>query len=84
MGDKDAEGLLAAFEPHLAHVVCTQNSTDARDARRASSPRSRARSTARTGSPSQPRLADAIDQAAALAEAGEAFGDLDRCRRACW
>ncbi len=28
MGDKDAEGLLAAFEPHLAHVVCTQNSTD--------------------------------------------------------
>ena len=28
MGDKDAEGLLAAFEPHLAHVVVTQNSTD--------------------------------------------------------
>ena len=28
MGDKDAEGLLAAFEPHLAHVVCTQNSTE--------------------------------------------------------
>ncbi len=27
MGDKDAEGLLAAFEPHLAHVVVTQNST---------------------------------------------------------
>ena len=28
MGDKDHEGLLAAFEPHLAHLVCTQNSTD--------------------------------------------------------
>ena len=28
MGDKDAEGLLAAFEPLLAHVVITQNSTD--------------------------------------------------------
>lgn len=28
MGDKDAEGLLAAFEPHLAHLVVTQNSTD--------------------------------------------------------
>src|SRR5918993_654764 len=28
MTDKDVEGLLAAFEPHLAHVVCTQNATD--------------------------------------------------------
>jgi dihydrofolate synthase / folylpolyglutamate synthase len=27
MGDKDAEGLLAAFEPHLAQLVVTQNST---------------------------------------------------------
>ena len=27
MTDKDAEGVLAALEPHLAHVVCTQNST---------------------------------------------------------
>ena len=27
MADKDYEGLLAAFEPHLAHIVCTQNST---------------------------------------------------------
>ena len=35
MADKDAEGLLAAFEPHLAHVVCTQNSTSRCDARRA-------------------------------------------------
>ena len=28
MTDKDHEGLLTAFEPHPAHVVCTQNSTD--------------------------------------------------------
>ena len=27
MTDKDHEGPLAAFEPHLAHVVVTQNST---------------------------------------------------------
>ena len=27
MTDKDVEGVLAALEPHLAHVVCTQNST---------------------------------------------------------
>ena len=28
MADKDHEGLLAALEPHLSHVVITQNSTD--------------------------------------------------------
>lgn len=28
MADKDAEGLLAAFEPAFAHLVCTRNSTD--------------------------------------------------------
>jgi dihydrofolate synthase/folylpolyglutamate synthase len=27
MTDKDVEGVLAAFEPHLAHLVVTQNST---------------------------------------------------------
>ena len=27
MADKDDEGVLAAFEPHFAHVICTQNST---------------------------------------------------------
>jgi dihydrofolate synthase / folylpolyglutamate synthase len=71
MTDKDADGLLAAFEPHLAHVVCTQNSTD------------RAMSADRLAETAReiygehrvtvvPRLADAIDQAAALAEAGAA------------
>jgi dihydrofolate synthase/folylpolyglutamate synthase len=74
MGDKDHEGLLAAFEPHLAHLVCTQNSTDR--ALPADELAAAAReifgedrvSVAR-------RLSEAIDQAAALAEAGEAFGD---------
>jgi dihydrofolate synthase/folylpolyglutamate synthase len=67
MGDKDAEGLLAAFEPHLAHVVCTQNSTD------------RAMPAAELAVVAvevfgedrvtvEPRLADAIDAAATLAE----------------
>src|SRR4051794_5754291 len=28
MGDKDAEGVLAAFEPHLEHLVVTQSSSD--------------------------------------------------------
>ena len=68
MGDKDAEGLLAAFEPHLAHVVCTQNSTE------------RAMPAAELAVVAvevfgedrvtvEPRLADAIDAAAGLAEA---------------
>jgi dihydrofolate synthase/folylpolyglutamate synthase len=69
MGDKDAEGLLAAFEPHLAHVVCTQNSTErampaAELAEVAREVYGEDRVTV------EPRLADAIDQAAALAEAG--------------
>jgi dihydrofolate synthase/folylpolyglutamate synthase len=74
MSDKDHEGVLAAFEPHLAHLICTQNSTE------------RALPAARLGEAAVevygedrvtvvPSLSDAIDQAAALAEAGEAFGD---------
>ncbi len=74
MGDKDAEGLLAAFEPHLAHVVCTQNSTDR------AMPAEELAVVAREVYGEDrvsvtPRLADALDAAAALAEAGEAFGD---------
>ena len=74
MGDKDAEGLLAALEPNLAHVVCTQNST----AR--AMPAEQLAVTAREiygdhRVTVEPRLADAIDQAAALAEAGEAVGE---------
>jgi dihydrofolate synthase/folylpolyglutamate synthase len=74
MADKDHEGLLAAFEPHLAHLVCTQNSTDR------ALPAERLAEVAREIYGEDrvsvaPRLSEAIDQAAALAEAGEAFGD---------
>ncbi|WP_338088808.1 glutamate ligase domain-containing protein [Nocardioides daphniae] len=74
MGDKDYEGVLAAFEPHMDHLVVTQNSTP------------RAMSAEALGQVARgvfgedrvtvvPDLADAIDRAAALAEAGQAFGD---------
>ncbi len=71
MADKDASGLLAAFEPHLAHVVCTQSSTDR------ALPAERLADAAREIFGDHrvsvaPRLADALDQAAALAEAGAA------------
>ncbi|MEP9381382.1 folylpolyglutamate synthase/dihydrofolate synthase family protein [Nocardioides sp. KR10-350] len=67
MADKDAEGVLAAFEPHLEHLVVTQNSTE------------RAMPAVELGRVAVeifgedrvtvvPRLADAIDAAAALAE----------------
>ncbi|MBZ5740908.1 bifunctional tetrahydrofolate synthase/dihydrofolate synthase [Nocardioides mangrovi] len=74
MADKDADGLLAALEPHLAHLICSQNSTDR------AMPADRLAEAAREIFGEDrvtvaPRLSDAIDQAAALAEAGEAFGD---------
>lgn len=67
MGDKDAEGLLAAFEPVLAHVVVTQNSTER------AMPADQLAETAREVFGEDrvtvvPLLADAIDAAAALAE----------------
>ena len=69
MADKDAEGLLAAYEPLLSHVVCTQNST----AR--AMPAEELAVVARevygedrvTVAPSLP---DAIDQAVTIAESG--------------
>ena len=73
MADKDYEGLLAALEPHLAHVICTQNSTF-----RAMPARSLGDVAAEVFGADRvtvvPGLAEALDQAAALAEAGEAFG----------
>ncbi len=74
MADKDAEGLLAALEPHLEQVVVTQNSTDR------SMPARELAETARDVFGDDrvivlPDLAEAIDRAATLAEAGEAFGD---------
>ena len=74
MADKDHEGLLVALEPHLAHVVCSQNST----ARALPAERLAEAARAVFGDDRvsvATRLADAIDQAAALAEAGSAFGD---------
>ncbi len=75
MGDKDAEGLLAAFEPHLAHVVCTQNST-ARAMPAAELARVAVEVFGEDRVSIEPRLDHAIEQAAALAEAGEAV-ELD-------
>jgi len=74
MDDKDAEGLLAELEPHLTHLICTQNRTPR------AMPAEALAEVARTVFDEDkvtvaPRLADALDQAAALAEAGEAFGD---------
>lgn len=74
MADKDYEGLLEAFEPVLAAIVCTQNST------------SRALNADELAEVARgifgidrvyvaPRLDDAIDQAATLAEAGGVFGE---------
>ena len=73
MVDKDADGVLAALEPHLSHVVCTQNSA------------SRSMSAAALGRAAveifgEDRvtvvadLAGAIDQAATLAESGDDGG----------
>ena len=69
MSDKDHEGLLAAFEPHLAHVVCTQNSTPR------ALPAEELAAIAREVFGEDrvtvaPFLPDAIDQAVTIAESG--------------
>ena len=69
MGDKDVEGVLAAFEPYFEHLVVTQNSSDR--AMRASRLAEVAVSIYGEDRVSVvPVLADAIDAAAALAEEG--------------
>ncbi|MDN5893779.1 MAG: dihydrofolate synthase, partial [Nocardioides sp.] len=74
MNDKDYESFLLALEPHVTHVVCSQNST----------PRSLpAHELAETAIgifgedrvTTVPNLADALDRAATLAEAGSAISD---------
>jgi len=74
MGDKDAEGLLAAFEPHLSHVVITQNSTA-----RAMPAEQLAVTAVEVYGEDRvtvvPRLGDALDVAAGLAEAEAGMGD---------
>ncbi len=74
MADKDHEALLAALEPQLAHVVCTQNSTaralPAADlAAIAISVFGEDRVTVTSS------LGDALEQATALAEVGDSYGD---------
>ena len=75
MADKDHEGVLAAFEPHLAHVVVTRNSTA-----RATPPDELARVAREVFGEDRvsvaPDLASAIDQAAALAEAGSVLSSV--------
>jgi dihydrofolate synthase/folylpolyglutamate synthase len=74
MADKDHEGLLGAFEPVLAHVVCTQNSTD-RSMPAADLAEAALGIFGQDRVSVAPVLADAIDEAAALAEAGGVFGE---------
>ncbi|GIM65331.1 dihydrofolate synthase [Planomonospora venezuelensis] len=72
MEDKDHDGLLAAFEPHLAHVVCTQNSTP-RSLSAAALGRAAVEIFGEDRVSVVPDLADAIERAATLAEAQEAI-----------
>jgi dihydrofolate synthase / folylpolyglutamate synthase len=74
MADKDYEGLLAAFEPAMAAIVCTQNGTPR------ALPADRLADVARgifgiDRVYVAPRLDDAIEQAATLVEEGGVFGE---------
>ena len=71
MEDKDHDGVLNALEPHLAHLVCTQNST-ARSKTAAALGRAAVEIFGEDRVSVVPDLADAIERAATLAEAGEA------------
>ncbi|MCW2833964.1 MAG: FolC bifunctional protein [Nocardioides sp.] len=73
MGDKDADGVLAAFEPHLSHVVCTQNSTP-RSMSAADLGRAASEIFGEDRVSVVPDLASAIDQAATMAESGDDGG----------
>jgi dihydrofolate synthase/folylpolyglutamate synthase len=73
MTDKDVEGLLSVLEPRMAHIVCTQNSTArAMPARELAEVAREVFGADRVSI--EPRLDDAIDQATALAEAGDSSG----------
>ncbi len=70
MSDKDHEGVLAEFEPHVSHLVCTQNSTHrAMPAEQLAAAAREIYGEDRVSV--EARLADAIDRAAGLAEQGE-------------
>jgi dihydrofolate synthase/folylpolyglutamate synthase len=74
MADKDYEGVLAAFEPHMSHLVCTQNSTE-RSMPAAELARAAIEVFGEDRVTVEPDLRDAIDRAAALAEAGSSIAD---------
>jgi dihydrofolate synthase/folylpolyglutamate synthase len=75
MADKDYEGLLAAFEPHLAHVVCTRNSTE-----RAMPAEELAKAAREVFGDDRvsvaPLLPDAIDEAVTIAESATSGSSL--------
>ncbi len=74
MADKDYEGVLAAFEPVMAAIVCTQNTTHR--TMRAEDLAEVARGIFGIDRVYvAPKLEDAIDQAATLAEEGGVFGE---------
>ena len=75
MADKDHTGVLAAFEPHLSHVVCTQNSTE-RALPAADLARAAREIFGEDRVTVEPRLADALDVAAAIAEQGDTGSSL--------
>ncbi|HSE07918.1 MAG TPA: folylpolyglutamate synthase/dihydrofolate synthase family protein [Nocardioidaceae bacterium] len=73
MADKDYEGVLAAFEHVFAEIVCTQNSTPrAMPAEEVAEIARGIYGTDRVHV--APRLDDAIDKAATLAETGGVYG----------
>ncbi len=73
MADKDADGVLAAFEPHLSHLVCTQNSTP-RSMSAAALGRAAVEIFGEDRVTVVADLAEAIDQAATIAESGDDGG----------
>ncbi len=72
MEDKDHEGLLNVLEPHLAYLVCTQNSTP-RSMSAAALGRAAVEVFGEDRVSVVPDLSDAIERGATLAEAGEAI-----------
>jgi dihydrofolate synthase/folylpolyglutamate synthase len=72
MSDKDHVGLLSALEPHLAYLVCTENST-ARSLSAAELGRAGSEIFGEDRVSVVPDLAEALDRATTLAEAGEAI-----------
>lgn len=74
MEDKDAEGILAEFEPVFAHLVCTRNSTLRSMSAAALAETARGIFGSDRVSVAD-NLADAIDMAAGIAEVGGSTGE---------